>query len=369
MPLKIVIACGGTGGHLFPGIAVAEELQKRGHECLVLISRKEIDALASFGYDHLRFEKLDAIGMPRLLSPKMLPFMIGFWKTLRRCRKMLREFKADAVLGMGGFTSLPPVWAGKRLGARTFVHDSNSIPGKANRLTSRFADCVFLGIGECAAFFPNRRTEVTGTPIRSSLLKPVAREEAEAFFGFESSPDAKTLFVTGGSQGARGINRGVSGAVGELKKRVGAKLRIIHLAGREDAELVAKAYAAEGVAFSAPPFCKRMECAYAIADLVVSRSGASSLTELAMFGMPSVLVPYPYAAEDHQTRNAETFTRRDAAIMLREADITPAGFGKLLGDLLADDAARARIGAAAKNLATPRAAENIAAFIEDKCRR
>jgi UDP-N-acetylglucosamine--N-acetylmuramyl-(pentapeptide) pyrophosphoryl-undecaprenol N-acetylglucosamine transferase len=270
---------------------------------------------------------------------------------------------------MGGFTSLPPVWAGKKIGARTFVHDSNSIPGKANRLTARFADCVFLGMEECASYFPGRRTEVTGTPIRSSLLNPVAREEAEAFFGFEPSPDAKTLFVTGGSQGARGINRGVSGAAAELKKRVGNGLRIVHLAGREDAESVAGAYAAAGVEYSVEPFCKRMECAYAIADLIVSRSGASSLTEIAMFGLPSVLVPYPYAAEDHQTRNAEAFTRRDAAIMLREADITPAGFGKLLGDLLADDAARARIGAAAKCLATPLAAENIATLIEEKCHR
>jgi len=369
MSLHIAIACGGTGGHLFPGIAVAEELRKRGHECLVLISRKEIDTLASAGYEHLRFEKLDAIGMPKLLSPKIVPFAVGIWRTLGLCRAMLREFKADAVLGMGGFTSLPPVWAGRKLGARTFIHDSNAIPGKANRVTARFADCVFLGMEECAAYFPKRRTEVTGTPIRSSLLVPVTRAEAEACFGFQPSPEAKTLLVTGGSQGARGINRGLAAAAAELRERVGGRLRIIHLAGREDAETVAKAYAAAGIAFSVEAFCPRMECAYALADLVVSRSGASSLTELAMFGLPSVLVPYPYAAEDHQTRNAETFTRRNAAIMLREADLAPVEFGRLLGDLLADAAARARIGAFAKNLATPRSAENIAALIEEKCRR
>ena len=130
MGLKVVIACGGTGGHLFPGIAVAEELERRGHEVLSLISEKNIDALATESYGHLRFETVEAIAMPRVFSPAMLKFLLKFLKTRSRCRRLVRSFGADAVLGMGGFTSMPPVMAGKACRAKTFVHESNAFPGK-----------------------------------------------------------------------------------------------------------------------------------------------------------------------------------------------------------------------------------------------
>lgn len=367
MSLKVIIACGGTGGHLFPGIAVAEALQARGHKCLVLISKKEIDALATEGYDHLRFEKLDAIGMPRLFSPAVLKFGFKLFKTLRNCKKIVNEFQADAVLGMGGFTSMPPVWSGRRLKKKTFIHDSNSIPGKANRLTSRFADVVLVGWEECASFFPKRRTEVVGTPVRGSVLREVTEEEALLTFGFSKRDDARTLFVMGGSQGAQGINRGVTAILRLLKQRVGERLRIIHISGKNDFEELSAAYKGSGIEHFVAPFCKSMECAYKLTDLCVARSGASSMTELAMFGLPSILIPYPFAAEDHQTRNAEVFTKRKAALMMKESDMTPDGFGKLVADLIVDEDALEKLGGAVSKLATPDAAANICAFIEKEC--
>ena len=165
--LKILIACGGTGGHLFPGIAVAEALRARGHEVMLLISEKKVDAEASAKYSHLRFATVPAVAKPPTLSPRMLPFLWKLKNSIKRCKAILREFGADAVLGMGGFTSLPPVYAGHKLGLKTFIHDSNARPGRANVLTSRFCTRVFLGLEPAKAFFPNRETVVTGTPVRA----------------------------------------------------------------------------------------------------------------------------------------------------------------------------------------------------------
>ncbi|NNE92349.1 MAG: undecaprenyldiphospho-muramoylpentapeptide beta-N-acetylglucosaminyltransferase, partial [Verrucomicrobiales bacterium] len=150
---KLVIACGGTGGHLFPGIAVAEAWTARGGEVLILISEKQIDTLATEGYDHLRFERLPSIAMPRITSPKMIGFGFKFLGGLGACRKLLKSFGADAVLGMGGFTSAAPLLAGKLAGLPTFVHESNAIPGRANKLNAKFARTVLVGFERCAAHF------------------------------------------------------------------------------------------------------------------------------------------------------------------------------------------------------------------------
>ena len=150
--LKILIACGGTGGHLFPGIAVAEALLARGHEVMLLISEKKVDSEASAKYKHLTFKKMPAVAKPPTLSPRMIPFLWKMWGSLRHCKQVIREFGADAVLGMGGFTSLPPVYAGDKLGLKTFIHDSNARPGRANVLTSRFCTQVFLGMEAAKAF-------------------------------------------------------------------------------------------------------------------------------------------------------------------------------------------------------------------------
>ena len=187
MSLKIVIACGGTGGHLFPGIAVAQAAKARAHECIVLISEKQIDALASKGHDDIRFEKLPAIAMPRMFSLGIIKFAYRFWKTTRACKQLLKSFGADAVLGMGGFTSLPPLYAGRKLKLKTLLHESNAFPGKANRLSAKFCDLVLLGLSECAVHFPSVKTRVVGTPLREALRAEVSRDEAWEFFGLDPS--------------------------------------------------------------------------------------------------------------------------------------------------------------------------------------
>ena len=314
--MNAVIACGGTGGHLFPGIAVAEVLRDRGHEVILLVSEKEIDALALSGRTNFRFEKLPTVGLPSPFSPAILGFIRRFYESLSLCRSIYRKFKPQVVLGMGGFTSTAPVLAGRIRGVSTFIHESNAIPGKANRLTARMVRAVMLGFKECAPFFPKARTEVTGTPIRTEL-KPLDRQVARQRLGLRT--DLPTLLVMGGSQGASGINQAI---IKSLPFLHGAPLQVIHLSGARDERLVADNYGREKIPAYISAFHHRMEEVYSAADLLVARAGAASLAEFAAFSLPSILIPFPYAADDHQTRNAEIYARAQAAVLVKESEIT-----------------------------------------------
>ena len=314
--MNAVIACGGTGGHLFPGIAVAEVLRDRGHEVMLLVSEKEIDALALSGRTNFRFEKLPTVGLPSPFSPAILGFIRRFYQSFSLCRSIYRKFKPQVVLGMGGFTSTAPVLAGRMRGVSTFIHESNAIPGKANRLTARMVRAVMLGFKECAPFFPKARTEVTGTPIRTQL-KPLDREVARQRLGLRA--DLPTLLVMGGSQGASGINQAV---IKSLPFLHGVPLQVIHLSGARDERLVADNYGREKIPAYISAFHHRMEEVYSAADLLVARAGAASLAEFAAFSLPSILIPFPYAADDHQTRNAEIYARAQAAVLVKESEIT-----------------------------------------------
>ena len=314
--MNAVIACGGTGGHLFPGIAVAEVLRDRGHEVMLLVSEKEIDALALSGRTNFRFEKLPTVGLPSPFSPAILGFIRRFYESFSLCRSIYRKFKPQVVLGMGGFTSTAPVLAGRMRGVSTFIHESNAIPGKANRLTARMVRAVMLGFKECAPFFPKARTEVTGTPIRTEL-KPLDRQVARQRLGLRT--DLPTLLVMGGSQGASGINQAI---IKSLPFLHGVPLQVIHLSGARDERLVADNYGREKIPAYISAFHHRMEEVYSAADLLVARAGAASLAEFAAFSLPSILIPFPYAADDHQTRNAEIYARAQAAILVKESEIS-----------------------------------------------
>jgi UDP-N-acetylglucosamine--N-acetylmuramyl-(pentapeptide) pyrophosphoryl-undecaprenol N-acetylglucosamine transferase len=355
--LKILIACGGTGGHLFPGIAVGEALRARGHEVMLLISEKKVDSEASAKYRHLNFKTMPAVAKPPTLSPRMVPFLWKFWGSIRQCKKIIREFRADAVLGMGGFTSLPPVYAGHKLGLKTFVHDSNARPGRANVMTSRFCTRVFLGLDAAKVFFPNRETVITGTPVRPEIMNLPSREEAAARFGLD--PARATIVVTGGSQGARRLN--------ELSAQAAVNLppttQVLHIAGAADFERVSEiTKGREG--YQVLGFCDQMPSAYAIADLIIARSGASSLTEIAIAGHPSILVPYPYAADDHQTRNAEVFDQAGAGKLIQERDLDAEKLASLAISILQDLPTRERMAKAASSLAIPDAADRVCTAIE-----
>jgi len=304
--MNAVIACGGTGGHLFPGLAVAEVLRARGHEVLLFISEKEIDSRALTGRDEFRFERLPTIGLPSPFSPAILGFARRFNESLSRCRAIYRTFKPQVILGMGGFTSTAPVMAGRMRGVPAFVHESNAVPGKANRLTSRMVRAVLLGFKECAVFFPKVKTEVTGTPIRAAL-KPIDQRWARQKLGLQES--LPTLLVMGGSQGATGINQAVIKALPSLHD---VPWQVIHLSGERDERLVADNYRRENIPAYVAAFHHQMEEVYSAADFTVARAGAASLAELAAFALPAVLIPFPYAGRSGDCAQRVGTRRRSA---------------------------------------------------------
>jgi len=268
------------------------------------------------------------------------------------------EFDPGAVLGMGGFTSFAPILAGRRRGVPTFVHESNAIPGKANKLNARYCSAVLVGFEECAAHFPKSKCIVTGTPIRQTLARKMERSLALAEFGL--LPERKTLLVMGGSQGAHGINVALTKGIEMLK---GSQVQIVHLTGQADEKMMREAYAAAGIPAFVAASWHRMEVAYSAADFCIARSGAASLTELSHFALPSLLIPYPHAADDHQTFNAKIFERGGAAMLLPEHDITGDVLGQKLRWFLDEPASLAEMSARSAALAPRDAAERVADVI------
>ena len=287
----------------------------------------------------------------------MLPFLWQLWRTMGRCGRLLKDFRADAVLGMGGFTSLPPCWAGKKTGVPAFVHDSNALPGKANRLTSKFCRKVFIGMDPARSFFAGKDVVLTGTPVRAEMRNLPSRAEAAAKFGLD--PSRPTLMVTGGSQGARRLNSLVAQGFGDFPEGT----QVLHIAGPLDQQRVEEEAAGRD-GYRVIGFCDDMPAAYAVADAVLSRSGASSMTELSFLGLPSILVPFPYAADDHQTRNGEVFSKAGAAFLEPEGALDAAKLAARVTTLMSDLQTRDRMAQAARSLAVPDAAARVCDAIE-----
>ncbi|MEJ6724099.1 MAG: UDP-N-acetylglucosamine--N-acetylmuramyl-(pentapeptide) pyrophosphoryl-undecaprenol N-acetylglucosamine transferase [Akkermansiaceae bacterium] len=352
-PLNIIIACGGTGGHLFPGIAVAQELKSRGHEVLLLISEKKVDARASEKYTELRFETVKAIAKPPTFSPKIVPFLLRLWKTIKHCGRIVEREKADVVLGMGGFTSFPPVFAGAKRGLRTYVHESNAIPGRSNRLTARRCTKVLLGLKEASSYFPKAEVVMTGTPVRDELENLPSREEGCAVFGLDSAK--RTLLVMGGSQGASKLNELVA------EGSVNSDWQVLHLAGQGDFDRLNN-QVGDRPGYKVLAFCDQMAAAYAASDFCVARSGASSLTELTRAVLPALLVPFPHAADDHQTANALVYEEAGAAVLKQQGELTAAEIMGMLESL--NDEIISKMKEAMEGLAVLDAASQIANVIE-----
>lgn len=356
-PLSIVIACGGTGGHLFPGVAVAQELKKRGHRVTLLISKKNVDAQASDHYGDLDFRAVEAVALPRFPSLAIFGFLKRMWRTWRTSRAILKEVDADMVLGMGGFTSLPPVLAARMAGLKTYVHESNALPGKANRLTAKWCDKVLLGVEEASHYFDKNQCVVTGTPLRTEMSALIPREEAKPRFGL--SPNDKVVLAMGGSQGARNLNTKIIDAA----RSCADLCKFIVIAGMSDYERVSAL--AEGLDHvQVLSFCSEMPFVYGAADVIISRSGASSLTELAHMGKASFLVPYPHAADDHQAHNARVFAAHGAAHVCREESLTSEVIAAFLRDILTNDAKREEMEKSTRELDSPFAAKTIADLLE-----
>lgn len=357
--MNIVIACGGTGGHLFPGIAVAQELKKRGHNVTLLISQKKVDAQATKNYGDLNFRTIEAIAMPKIPSIALFGFFMKLYKAIRFSKNLLNETKADVVIGMGGFTSFPPVYAAHRKGIRTYVHDSNALPGKANRMTAKCCTNVLLGIEEAKHYFNPAKCIVTGTPVRQEMV--VRKNQQEARRELKLPADRHIVLVMGGSQGAKNLNSLVIRTAAECRELCD----FLIITGTSDFARVSE-LTTDMPHVHVIEFCSAMATAYAAADVVISRSGASSLTELAHMGKAALLVPYPFAADDHQAHNARVFAAHGAARMMRENTLSPEDISAFLKEVLGDPSLLASMSESALRLDMPDAVSRIANVIENK---
>ncbi len=348
----VAIACGGTGGHLFPGIAVAGELKKRGCSIALLISPKEIDQQSVKTTRDVEIFTLPAVG---LQNRNYLSFGLSFWKSYRAARAIFRNHPPQAVLAMGGFTSAPPILAAKKFGAKTFLHESNTIPGRANRFLDRFVDEAFVGFPETAERLKARKTSVTGTPVRPKFSEPSDVSACRTALGLE--PNLPTILVVGGSQGASGLNEMILSALPLLASK---NWQWLHLAGTNDFEKVQAAYAAQKLKAVVKPFLAEMDLALGAATVAVSRAGASSLAELAAVRVPSLLVPFPAAADNHQYFNALAFEKTGAARLLEQKNSTPDKVASILGELVGGELTRSQMQTALGQWHAPHAAEQIA---------
>jgi len=352
-PIRIAIACGGTGGHLFPGLAIAEKLASRGCEVMLLISSKEVDQHAVKNATGFRVVTLPAVCLQRRGE---LAFIRGLGRSYVAARNVFKAETPDAVLAMGGFTSAGPILAGKAMGARTFLHESNIIAGRANRWLAWVADHAFIGFSSAAKQLKRCRITVSGTPVRSQLRRRDAATCREAL-GLEAS--RPVLLVTGGSQGASGINQKIAGAL-PLFAKLAPEWQWLHLAGPTDADELRRTYADLHLNAVVHPFFDRMELALGAASAAISRAGASSLAELAAIRLPALVIPYPAAADNHQWHNAQAYAATGALRFIQQNLAMPETLTELVLDLVRCESVRQAIQEALARWDRPQAADDIA---------
>ncbi|MDD5285312.1 MAG: undecaprenyldiphospho-muramoylpentapeptide beta-N-acetylglucosaminyltransferase [Desulfuromonadaceae bacterium] len=328
--MKLIIAGGGTGGHLFPGIAVAENFLARDNANQVLFvgTERGIEAreVPAAGYPLELISVAGIRGKGGFSQIKGIAMMIyGYAQS----RKVLKAFRPDFVLGVGGYASLPMVLAARGMQIPRFIHEQNAIPGQSNRLLAKFADRVFITLEESARYFPVEKTVLTGNPLRRQILDSIALKEQRTKERNDDSDNPCSLqqtpsfhlFIFGGSQGAHAINMAMVAALPFLK-RGEVKLKIVHQTGEKDCVEVAAAYRAAGVEARVTPFISDMAAEYARADLIICRAGATTIAEVSACGKTCLFIPYPHAVDDHQRRNAEALLKKDACFMILERELT-----------------------------------------------
>jgi UDP-N-acetylglucosamine--N-acetylmuramyl-(pentapeptide) pyrophosphoryl-undecaprenol N-acetylglucosamine transferase len=347
--MKLLLAGGGTGGHLFPAIALAEQLkyEEPQSEILFVGTEKGLESrmLPELGWPLEKIEMSAWAGLGFVARLKVLGKLA---KSLMQSRQILKQFAPDVVVGVGGYASVPVLLAAKLMGVPYLVHEQNAWPGMANRLLGRWARRVCLSFAEADRAFHRSATVLTGNPVRSAMEQCPNIDE-----------DKVCLLVFGGSQGARAINRAVVAALPHLAEWQD-KLDVIHQSGQLDYEETVRGYKDAGWAHvDVQPFINDMAQAYAKATLIVCRAGATTLAELTACGRPAILVPYPHAAAGHQSGNAQAMAAKGAALMMEQADLTQERLAKLINGLLHDRASLVSMAAAAKGLAKRGAAARL----------
>lgn len=362
---RVIVTTGGTGGHIFPALAVAEEIRSRDHTATVLFMGgkygPEGDIAAQAGIEFIGLPVRGFFGR----GFAMLGAGFGMLRGLTKAVIVMRRFKPDAVIGFGGYAAFAGVMAAKYVGVPTAIHEQNSIPGVANKILARRVDRLFVSLPDVRAVFPEEKTIFTGNPVRAAIAA-MARD-GERFFRSEREI-GKRVLILGGSQGARAINDCV---ITNLTALIDKGMTLWHQAGAADCERVKDAYRKNGgEKMRVDGFIKDMAAAYAWADVVVCRAGATTIAELAAAGLPAIFIPFPAATHDHQTHNARYMTAVGAAELMPQAKIEPSrGNPALLVErleaLFADPDKIRAMGEVAHSLARPEAAATLVNAMEE----
>ncbi|MBW1730345.1 MAG: undecaprenyldiphospho-muramoylpentapeptide beta-N-acetylglucosaminyltransferase [Deltaproteobacteria bacterium] len=349
--IRLIVAGGGTGGHLFPAIAVVKEIERRFNQSKVLFiigrAGRGQDILSRQGYQVAR---VDVEGLKGRGWKIMASVLFRLPKSVMQSIGHVRRFSPHVIFGVGGYSAGPVCLAGWLLGVPTAIHEQNALPGLTNRMLARFVDRVFISFDKTRDLLAGPEPIVTGTPIRPELLEARTRgEEKDGRF---------TILVMGGSQGAKAINQAFVEALSELTSR-GKDPRVIHQTGELDYERTRADYETRGLKGEVIPFIEDMADAYGRADLVVCRAGASTLFELAALGKPAILIPYPFAANQHQDVNAQALVETGGADMLRQSELTGQRLAMLIEGAMEDRALLEKKGQAVMKLAKVDAAKVI----------
>ena len=363
MKKRVILSGGGTGGHIYPAVAVAEALRRKWGDDVELLfvgaeGKMEMEKVPALGYNIVG---LPIAGLQRRLDwhNLLVPFKVV--RSLLAARGVIRDFSADVVAGFGGYASAPVLWAAQRMGVPTLIQEQNSYAGVTNKILARHARRICVAYDGMERFFPADRIVKTGNPLRGNFA-PAAGKRPEALEYYGLRADLPVVMVVGGSLGTRTLNEMMKSWVATLGDE--APVQVLWQTG--------KYYEAEMRAFLAEhpvrniwqgAFIDRMDYAYEVADVVVSRSGACTVSELSLVGKPTIFVPSPNVAEDHQTRNAEALVARDAAVMVRDADAVKDGMRRAL-ELLADGEGMKRLARNIAALGVPDAAERVVRQIE-----
>jgi UDP-N-acetylglucosamine--N-acetylmuramyl-(pentapeptide) pyrophosphoryl-undecaprenol N-acetylglucosamine transferase len=351
--VRLVIAGGGTGGHLFPGIAVAEEFLSRdkGNEVLFVGTERGIEArvLPRLGF---RVEFIAAAGLRGKGGLSQLKGLFMLLYGYSQSRRILKAFRPDLVLGVGGYASGPVVLAARGMQIRCFIHEQNAIPGMTNKILAHVAEEVFISLDESQNFFPKGKALLTGNPVRKEIL---AAAETEAVGGGDG---IIRLLIFGGSAGAHSVNQAVTAALPFLS-RFRERLAITHQTGENDLAEVREAYQREGIGAEVVPFIDDMAGAYRNASLVVCRAGATTIAEVTACGKACIFIPYPHAVDDHQRRNAEALLKKGAGFMLLERELTGERLAQQIAELVEHPAQIESAGENARGLARLDAARMI----------
>lgn len=354
--LKVIISGGGTGGHIFPAVAIAEALKEKDKDVEILFigaqGKMEMEKIPGLGYP---IEGLWISGLQRSLSAKNMMFPVKVVASIIKARKIIRRFNPDVVVGVGGFASGPALRAATGLKIPTLIQEQNSYPGITNKLLAKSVQKICVAFDGMEKFFPKDKLVMTGNPIRKDVVD-IENKRSEALKFFNLSPERKTILAVGGSLGARSINRGIYYNAGFFAK---TNLQLIWQTGKFFTHEAAEK-ASEYDEFIQPyEFIDRMDLAYAAADIVISRAGAIAISELCAVARPSILVPLPIAAEDHQTKNARALSEKDAAILLPDLEVNDKLTG-MLKELSEDEDRQGKLTKNIRKLAHFDAASKIA---------